>query len=179
MDQPVRRRTFLGTLGVAGLLSTVDLPAAAGAAPASLRPYWSVPAQEATVRDILADCDGLVRWGGDQSERPQEGLLALIARPGRTTHGRAAGHRRLKRTSSVTTPASWATSPRAGAWARSGSSVVLVSGSPEATAAKSWTVERLSNGIQFITGSTGSHCLWDVDPAPGLWASSVGIGPDL
>ena len=144
MDQPVRRRTFLGALGTAGLLCTVDLPSAAVAAPPALRPYlvegsdagvalppgpgadlllhvarrfhYEVealrpgdavseaggstlilaparfpaglrgglfPAQEATVRDILADCDGLVRWGGDHRSRPQEGLFALVARPGR------------------------------------------------------------------------------------------------
>jgi len=44
---------------------------------------------------------------------------------------------------------------------RSGSGVSLVSGGCEATPAKSWIVERLSNGVRFITESTGSHCLSD------------------
>jgi hypothetical protein len=43
------------------------------------------PAQEATVRDILRDCDGLVRWGGDRRVRPQEGVFALIGQPRRAS----------------------------------------------------------------------------------------------
>ncbi|CAM5439089.1 hypothetical protein GCM10010222_77740 [Streptomyces tanashiensis] len=37
--------------------------------------------QVLVVRDILADTEGLVRWGGDE-RRPYEGLFHLAARPG-------------------------------------------------------------------------------------------------
>jgi hypothetical protein len=49
---------------------------APGRFPAGLR-GGLFPAQEATVRDILRDCDGLVCWGGDRRLRPQEGVFAL------------------------------------------------------------------------------------------------------
>ncbi|MEW1694240.1 MULTISPECIES: hypothetical protein [unclassified Streptomyces] len=38
-------------------------------------------AQERTLRDVLADAQGLVRWGGD-GRRPYEGLFHLAVRPG-------------------------------------------------------------------------------------------------
>ncbi|MFF4545499.1 hypothetical protein [Streptomyces sp. NPDC001435] len=54
-----------------------------------IRPKWYVPgargaftvAQNATIRDILAECQGIVRWGGDD-RRPYEGLFYLGIRPG-------------------------------------------------------------------------------------------------
>ncbi|MFC5923669.1 hypothetical protein [Micromonospora vulcania] len=36
----------------------------------------------AIVRDILADCEGVVRWGGDQRTQPQEGHFQIDVRPG-------------------------------------------------------------------------------------------------
>lgn len=54
-----------------------------------IRPTWYVPgardgidaAQKATIRDILAECEGVVRWGGDD-RRPYEGLFSVGTRPG-------------------------------------------------------------------------------------------------
>jgi len=141
MNQPhLRRRTFLGSLGAAGLVWTLDAPAAAAASglvtyavegsdatvallpghtgdlllhvarrfhyevaalgagdargtgggatlilapdrfPAGLRGAL-FPGQVDTVRDILADCAGRVRWGGDDRRRPQEGRFTVV-RPG-------------------------------------------------------------------------------------------------
>ncbi|CAL9529179.1 hypothetical protein SUDANB176_04015 [Streptomyces sp. enrichment culture] len=37
--------------------------------------------QELVIRDIIADCEGVVRWGGDD-RRPYEGLFYLGVRPG-------------------------------------------------------------------------------------------------
>ncbi|MGW0499509.1 hypothetical protein ACWD0Z_30000 [Streptomyces sp. NPDC003007] len=56
-----------------------------------IRPSWYVPgvrgsfdaAQQAIIRDILADCEGVVRWGGDD-RRPYEGLFSIGTRPGDT-----------------------------------------------------------------------------------------------
>ncbi|WP_086563197.1 twin-arginine translocation signal domain-containing protein [Streptomyces africanus] len=39
------------------------------------------PQQEAVIRDILAECDGVVRWGGDD-KRPDEALFYIDAAPG-------------------------------------------------------------------------------------------------
>ncbi|MEV0782982.1 twin-arginine translocation signal domain-containing protein [Streptomyces sp. NPDC050423] len=39
------------------------------------------PQQEAVVRDILAELDGVVRWGGDD-KRPDESLFYLAVKPG-------------------------------------------------------------------------------------------------
>jgi hypothetical protein len=37
------------------------------------------PYEEAILRDILADCQGVVRWGGDDRERPREGHFSIDA----------------------------------------------------------------------------------------------------
>jgi hypothetical protein len=34
------------------------------------------------VRDILAECEGVVRWGGDFKKSPKEGHFQLDVRPG-------------------------------------------------------------------------------------------------
>lgn len=40
-------------------------------------------AQEvAVVRDILAECEGVVRWGGDDAKTPKEGHFQIDVRPG-------------------------------------------------------------------------------------------------
>ncbi|WP_406331686.1 hypothetical protein [Streptomyces sp. NBC_00203] len=39
------------------------------------------PLQELILRDILADCEGVVRWGGDD-RRPDESLFSIDVRPG-------------------------------------------------------------------------------------------------
>ncbi|MCI4064195.1 hypothetical protein MRQ36_16950 [Micromonospora sp. R77] len=36
----------------------------------------------AVVRDILAECEGVVRWGGDHRARPKEGHFQIDVRPG-------------------------------------------------------------------------------------------------
>ncbi|WP_431920269.1 hypothetical protein [Micromonospora wenchangensis] len=36
----------------------------------------------AIVRDILAECEGIVRWGGDHLARPKEGHFQIDVRPG-------------------------------------------------------------------------------------------------
>jgi hypothetical protein len=41
-----------------------------------------LPLQVAALRDILAECDGVVRWGGDDSAHPAEGYFQIDARPG-------------------------------------------------------------------------------------------------
>ncbi|MFE6285607.1 hypothetical protein [Streptomyces sp. NPDC057877] len=38
-------------------------------------------AQRLVIRDIIADTEGIVRWGGDDRHRPYEGLFYLTARP--------------------------------------------------------------------------------------------------
>ncbi|GGQ85552.1 hypothetical protein [Couchioplanes azureus] len=40
------------------------------------------PQQVAMVRDILAECDGVVRWGGDDASRPMEGAFFIAVPPG-------------------------------------------------------------------------------------------------
>ncbi|BFU44036.1 hypothetical protein [Krasilnikovia sp. MM14-A1004] len=40
------------------------------------------PQQVAMVRDILAECDGVVRWGGDDASRPMEGAFSIDVPPG-------------------------------------------------------------------------------------------------
>ncbi|MEU7908596.1 hypothetical protein [Actinoplanes sp. NPDC049118] len=40
------------------------------------------PQQIAMVRDILAECDGVVRWGGDDASRPMEGAFYIDVPPG-------------------------------------------------------------------------------------------------
>ncbi|GAB1640085.1 hypothetical protein [Krasilnikovia sp. MM14-A1259] len=40
------------------------------------------PQQLAMVRDILAECDGVVRWGGDDPARPMEGHFRIDVPPG-------------------------------------------------------------------------------------------------
>ncbi|MEU7997058.1 hypothetical protein AB0B83_17200 [Micromonospora sp. NPDC049060] len=40
------------------------------------------PHELATVRDILAECDGVVRWGGDHRTLPKEGHFQIDVRPG-------------------------------------------------------------------------------------------------
>lgn len=39
------------------------------------------PLQVAVLRDILAECDGVVRWGGDYCTQPAEGYFHLDAQP--------------------------------------------------------------------------------------------------
>lgn len=34
------------------------------------------------IRDILAECDGVVRWGGDDDDRPYEALFSIDVPPG-------------------------------------------------------------------------------------------------
>ncbi|MET0492394.1 MAG: hypothetical protein ABW000_04605 [Actinoplanes sp.] len=77
-----------------------------------IRPGWYppgasggfLPHQLVVVRDILAECDGLVRWGGDDAAEPREGRFALGVRPaeprlsalaGRMDRDEAAPGRRL------------------------------------------------------------------------------------
>ncbi|TWP52900.1 hypothetical protein FKR81_07240 [Lentzea tibetensis] len=38
--------------------------------------------QVAAIRDILADCEGVVRWGGDNKKTPQEGHFQIDVKPG-------------------------------------------------------------------------------------------------
>jgi hypothetical protein len=40
------------------------------------------PHELAVVRDILAECEGVVRWGGDFKKSPKEGHFQLDVRPG-------------------------------------------------------------------------------------------------
>ncbi|MFV2112704.1 hypothetical protein ACFHW0_10255 [Micromonospora sp. LOL_025] len=40
------------------------------------------PHELATVRDILAECEGVVRWGGDHRTLPKEGHFQIDVRPG-------------------------------------------------------------------------------------------------
>lgn len=50
-----------------------------------IRPGWYppgatggfLPHQVIVLRDIVAECDGLVRWGGDDAAEPREGRFAL------------------------------------------------------------------------------------------------------
>ncbi|WP_373301180.1 hypothetical protein [Streptomyces tanashiensis] len=51
-----------------------------GSYPAGARGGFDA-AQLSVIRDILADTEGVVRWGGDD-RRPQEGLFSLVVRPG-------------------------------------------------------------------------------------------------
>ncbi|MEV5877546.1 hypothetical protein AB0L75_25655 [Streptomyces sp. NPDC052101] len=51
-----------------------------GSYPPGLRGSFT-PAQELLIRDILADTEGVVRWGGDDM-RPYEGLFYVAVRPG-------------------------------------------------------------------------------------------------
>ncbi|MFC5720001.1 hypothetical protein ACFP1Z_07430 [Streptomyces gamaensis] len=46
-------------------------------------------AQQLSIRDIVADAEGVVRWGGDD-RRPYEGLFYLTVRPGDTRLARVA-----------------------------------------------------------------------------------------
>jgi hypothetical protein len=54
-----------------------------------IRPGWYpagvkggfLPYQQVVIRDILAECDGLVRWGGDLAKKPQESRFALATAP--------------------------------------------------------------------------------------------------
>jgi hypothetical protein len=62
------------------------------------------PAQLVVVRDILAECEGVVRWGGDVSDHPAEGHFQIDVRPGDAALQRLAGKIR-----------SWAGQPGAGA----------------------------------------------------------------
>ncbi|WP_433295607.1 hypothetical protein ACQP2F_36245 [Actinoplanes sp. CA-030573] len=39
------------------------------------------PAQLLTIRDILAECEGVVRWGGDDKTTPKEGHFQIDVRP--------------------------------------------------------------------------------------------------
>ncbi|MEU4743494.1 hypothetical protein AB0G02_23940 [Actinosynnema sp. NPDC023658] len=39
------------------------------------------PHEVAIVRDILADCEGVVRWGGDYARAPKEGHFQIDVRP--------------------------------------------------------------------------------------------------
>ncbi|MET9599891.1 hypothetical protein [Streptomyces sp. NPDC006459] len=48
------------------------------------------PMQELTLRDILADCEGVVRWGGDDA-KPDESLFYIDVRPGDERLGTVAG----------------------------------------------------------------------------------------
>lgn len=47
------------------------------------------PMQELTLRDILADCEGVVRWGGDDP-KPEEALFYIDVPPGDERLGRVA-----------------------------------------------------------------------------------------
>ncbi|MFD8205348.1 hypothetical protein ACFV2S_02875 [Streptomyces sp. NPDC059695] len=47
------------------------------------------PLEELVIRDILADCDGVVRWGGDDA-RPDESLFSIDVPPGDDRLTRAA-----------------------------------------------------------------------------------------
>ncbi|MFG2600600.1 hypothetical protein [Streptomyces sp. NPDC048462] len=47
------------------------------------------PVQQLTIRDVIADTEGTVRWGGDD-RRPYEGLFYLAVRPGDTRLARVA-----------------------------------------------------------------------------------------
>ncbi|TQM79867.1 hypothetical protein FHX81_2178 [Saccharothrix saharensis] len=40
------------------------------------------PHELAVVRDILAECEGVVRWGGDSRKTPKEGHFRLDVKPG-------------------------------------------------------------------------------------------------
>lgn len=39
------------------------------------------PAELAVLRDVLAECDGVVRWGGDFKKSPKEGHFQIDVRP--------------------------------------------------------------------------------------------------
>lgn len=40
-----------------------------------------LPHELTVLRDILAECDGLVRWGGDSADSPQESRFEIAVRP--------------------------------------------------------------------------------------------------
>lgn len=48
------------------------------------------PLQVTVLRDILADCEGVVRWGGDDPALPAEGFFQLDVPPGDATLARVA-----------------------------------------------------------------------------------------
>ena len=62
-----------------------DLVGAPGGTAIDIRPGWYPPGakgglfphQLIIVRDILAECDGLLRWGGDRKTRPAEGRFEI------------------------------------------------------------------------------------------------------
>ncbi|XVS66521.1 hypothetical protein ACQPYE_10810 [Actinosynnema sp. CA-299493] len=49
------------------------------------------PHEVAIVRDILAECEGVVRWGGDFRKDPKEGHFRVDVRPGDPALARVAG----------------------------------------------------------------------------------------
>ncbi|WIV57980.1 twin-arginine translocation signal domain-containing protein [Amycolatopsis nalaikhensis] len=57
-----------------------------------------LPAEVAVIRDILAECGGAVRWGGDDPRTPKESHFALDSPPRDPVVGRAAGMVRAWRT---------------------------------------------------------------------------------
>ncbi|KOX18585.1 hypothetical protein ADK67_35805 [Saccharothrix sp. NRRL B-16348] len=48
------------------------------------------PHELAIVRDVLAECEGVVRWGGDFRETPKEGHFRVDVKPGDPTLARVA-----------------------------------------------------------------------------------------
>ncbi|WP_328475763.1 hypothetical protein OHA21_20180 [Actinoplanes sp. NBC_00393] len=60
-----------------------------GAYPAGVRGGF-FPVQLLVVRDILAECEGLVRWGGDEAGIPAEGHFQIDVAPGDPRLGRLA-----------------------------------------------------------------------------------------
>ncbi|MEU3348177.1 hypothetical protein ABZ723_24870 [Streptomyces sp. NPDC006700] len=49
------------------------------------------PQQVAVVRDILTECEGVVRWGGDDKTAPQQGHFQIDVAPGSAILKRVAG----------------------------------------------------------------------------------------
>jgi len=72
-------------------LRPADLTAGSSGTVLEIRPGWYppgarngfLPHQLTVLRDILAECDGLVRWGGDAAGSPREGRSR--SRSGRRT----------------------------------------------------------------------------------------------
>ncbi|MBO0656799.1 hypothetical protein J1792_29885 [Streptomyces triculaminicus] len=76
-------------LARAGLPQPPESNHASGTAVA-IRPDWYpkggrggfFPLEMLALRDVLAECEGVVRWGGDAHERPYEALFFLDVPPG-------------------------------------------------------------------------------------------------
>ncbi|MEV4427409.1 hypothetical protein ACN9M0_20030 [Streptomyces sp. R-07] len=77
-----------GRLPESNLASGTAVVIRPGSYPPKVRGGFTA-AQQQVIRDVLADTEGLVRWGGDD-RRAYEGLFYLVARPGADALARVA-----------------------------------------------------------------------------------------